>query len=61
MGLDVEKKGWDHGNSFLARDVADVGLVNEEMLKLLELLLLSNSLAGSFERPSEAIGVPGRV
>lgn len=56
--LDVEKEGRNHGDSFLARDVADIGLVNEEVLELFELVLLANCLTRSLELPCESVRVP---
>lgn len=61
MGLNVEEQWGDHGNCLLSTEVTDLGLSNQESLKVLERLRFSHNTLGSVDLPCESTGVPSQL
>lgn len=61
MGLNVEEQWGDHGNCLLSTEVTDLGLSNQEPLKVLERLRLSHNTLGSVDLPCELTRVPSKL
>lgn len=61
MGLNVEEQWGDHGNRFLSTEVTNLGLSNQESLKVFKGLRLSHHTLGGVDLPCELTRVPSKL